>query len=88
MKFYVVKTSNRNMFDGKEIEINTLEELITFLDEAPAPLILDGAGCYAHEVVSFSGEKLGRPTDCKYSIEIYDDYRERKNEDIAHLLMK
>lgn len=59
MKFTVYKTSE-DCEDSKVIEINTLEELLTFKEKCHYPIIVLADGF----------------AETPFSLEIYDDYRE------------
>lgn len=59
MKFKIIKTSNRKY--EKEIEINTLEELLKWYDSNKTP--------FTDEII------ISKQQSC-YTLEIYDTYRE------------
>lgn len=61
MKFKVYRTSDDFWDDLKEIEINTLEELLDFCKK-----------CHEQIIITEANEW----NDWTWNIEIYDDYRE------------
>ena len=69
MKFDIRRTSNRSDVEGS-IEINTIEELIKYLNETKYELILGSSDRYINSIT-----EEHKPKEI-YFIEIYDDYRE------------
>lgn len=79
MKFYITSTSEYCFpQNGKVLNIDTLEDLITFFRAINQPLILDKNFYTCDTMIAYgcSRKKAEEIADCKYSIEIYDDYRE------------
>lgn len=56
----------------KVIEINTIEQLIELMKKYNQPIILDNNYAYNNTNYDIPQEYKS----CKYSLEIYDDYRE------------